>query len=156
MSSDAGAPMLTLLDEGRIFARAEVFGHISEARLRQLAFASQRFAFADGEMVFCRGDEGGAGYLILEGEAEVTTPSGEAERVLGVVGPGFMLGDGALITGAPYLVSARARGRLTVLRVARLAFLDLLDGDRAALGGLLASLAERNARIERELAVKLE
>ena len=147
--------MKTIADEAKTLAMDETFQGLPATQLRQLAFASERFAFADGEPIIRQGDDEGNGYLVLEGKVDATLKTEEGERKLGTVEAGFLVGFDALITGGNYLVTVTANGPATLLRIRRTSFLELLEGDKEAMSRLLRTLSERKARVEEQLSVKL-
>ncbi len=61
--------------------------------------------FANGGVIFVKGDSGGYAYLVRSGEVEIRG----AGHALEVVGPGGLFGEMALIDGAPRSASAVAR-----------------------------------------------
>ena len=140
--------MITIADETRALVAADTLRFLPEAKLRQLAFASERFHFADGEAIVVQGETREDGFLLLTGEADVSIELPDGIRELATVGPGFVAGDHALIMGGPYKVTARARGKVEVLRIRREDLLVLIEGDRDAMTAMLNALAERKAAAE--------
>ena len=81
-----------------------------------------------GEWLFRHGDEGDALYVVLSGRCEVV---GEDGDVLVALGRGAVLGELALITGAPRSASVRARRDSELLELSRNEFERLLRDEPA-------------------------
>lgn len=71
-----------------------------------------------GQVLFNEGDPGDCAYLIESGQVEVSARAAHGQRVLGVLGPGEMVGEMAIIDEAPRSASVRALRptRLTAIR----------------------------------------
>ena len=78
--------------------------------------------FADGGVIFVKGDRGEFAYLVRSGEVEIRG-SGLA---LEVVGPGGLFGEMALIDGGPRSASAVARKATELVVVDQPTFVRLL------------------------------
>jgi CRP/FNR family cyclic AMP-dependent transcriptional regulator len=83
-------------------------------------FAKARpLSLAADQTLFLAGDEGDGCYRVEEGllKASVDTPAG-GERILGILGPGSVVGELSMIDGAPRSAS------VTALRDSKLSFLS--------------------------------
>jgi CRP/FNR family cyclic AMP-dependent transcriptional regulator len=78
--------------------------------------------FADGGVIFVKGDRGEFAYLVRSGEVEIRG-SGLA---LEVVGPGGLFGEMALIDGGPRSASAVARKATELVVIDQPTFVRLL------------------------------
>jgi CRP/FNR family cyclic AMP-dependent transcriptional regulator len=72
---------MTLINEVEVLRNIPLFANIEPAKLKLLAFTSNRLEYLSGEELFHQGDYGDAAYIILEGQAEilVDTPKGTVE-----------------------------------------------------------------------------
>ncbi len=70
--------MASIEDEVSLLRRIPLFAHIETAKLKLLAFTSERLAYEAGQTLCHQGDAGDAAYVIIDGEADilVETPSG--------------------------------------------------------------------------------
>lgn len=80
-------------------------------------------AFAAGQRIFSRGDEGRAMYVVLEGEVDLDI---DGERVE-TLGAGEPFGEMALIDHAPRVATATARTACRVLEVPEKRFLFMVQ-----------------------------
>ena len=69
---------MSLMQEYELLRRVPFFSEIEPAKLKLLAFMSERVGFDAGKTLFRQGDQADAAYLIIEGEADISveTPSG--------------------------------------------------------------------------------
>ena len=90
---------MTLETEVQSLRQVPMFRDIDPARLKLLAFTSERVQFSGGQRFFSQGDPSDAAYVIIEGRADVLlrTPGGEIKVAeLGqnaLVGEMGILGD---------------------------------------------------------------
>ena len=61
---------MSLAQEYELLRRVPFFAEIEPAKLKLLAFMSERVGFDDGKLLCRQGDPGDAAYLIIEGEVE--------------------------------------------------------------------------------------
>ena len=148
--------MITVFDESDLLAANPMFSSVPPAKLRQLVFASDRYEFADGEEIIRQGDPGAAGFLLLEGSAVGHIRMDDESRELGTVGPGFVVGDHAMIIGGSYVATAISKGKTKVLRIPREALLQVLEGDEQTLPAMMQALAERKAAAESKLGIRFD
>ena len=71
--------MVDIQQEVAMLRRIPLFARVDPAKLKLLAFTSERVAFNEGQELFHQGDDGDAAYVILNGDADVLvdTPEGE-------------------------------------------------------------------------------
>lgn len=148
--------MITLCEEAQTLSKASVFGALSTAQLRQLAFASDRIVFPDGKTILHPRQDPDCAFLILEGEADVFMQQDGLERFITKVGKGFVLGEIGMITETPHKASAIAKGRVQALRINRSSFIQMLEGNKSAMTSILRSLAQRKAEYEEQFSIKLD
>ena len=70
---------MLLKDEVGMLRQVPLFSGVAPAKLKLLAFTSDRVTYAPGQMLFRQGDVGDAAYVVLSGKAEVMvdSPSGQ-------------------------------------------------------------------------------
>ena len=97
-----------------------IFSECDAVHLQLLAFSAVRQSFAAGEFIIRQGNKGTAAFLILSGEAQLS--STEAGP-LGSVGEGALLGEIAMIGERPYSVTATAADTVSTARIDRELFM---------------------------------
>lgn len=113
-----------------------VFKALDQQTLTAIAQLGRRKHFEKGAQVFSRGDAGASLLIIETGRAEVsiTTALGQ-KSILGLVGPGDVVGDIACLDGGPRSADVVALEPVTGLEVLRRDVLQVLrqDSDSALL-----------------------
>ena len=96
------------------------------AKLKLLAFTSERLEYLSGDELFHQGDYGDAAYIILEGEAEVLvdTPTGAVK--VATLGKNDIIGEIAVLCEVPRTATVAAHGNLETLRVSKDGFFHLV------------------------------
>ncbi len=115
---------MSLREELEVIKRIPLFSKVNPARLKLLAFASDRLTFADGEFFFHTGDQCDGAYVILEGEAEVL--AGEADALVAKLGPNELIGEIGMICNKPRSSIVRSLGTVTALRIPTDVFMPML------------------------------
>jgi CRP/FNR family cyclic AMP-dependent transcriptional regulator len=103
-----------------------LFARVDPAKLKLLAFTSERLEYLPGEELFHQGDYGDAAYIVLEGEAEVLvdTPNGAVK--VATLGKNEIIGEIAILCDVPRTATVVAQGDLETLRVSKDGFFHLV------------------------------
>ena len=97
-----------------------IFSECDAVHLQLLAFSAVRQNFSAGEFIIRQGNKGTAAFLILSGEARLSsTETGP----LGSAGEGALLGEVAMIGDRPYSVTATALDTVVTARIDRELFM---------------------------------
>lgn len=115
---------MSLQEELEAIKRIPLFAKVDTARLKLLAFASDRLLYSDGQYFFRAGDQCDGAYIILDGEAEVL--AGEAEALVAKLGPNDIFGEIGMICNQPRTASVRAHGAVTALKIPTDVFMPML------------------------------
>jgi CRP-like cAMP-binding protein len=108
-----------------------------------------------GKYLYRRNDPADALFIVESGRLRVVvTERPGHERVLQFVGPGEVVGEAAFIADGPYVTNAVAIEDLSVLRLARDDFDELLGNNDAVLRYLASLIAERQAQANARLAAE--
>lgn len=117
---------MLLKDEVEMLRRVPLFSQIAPAKLKLLAFASERMTCRDGQNLFRQGDVGDAAYVILAGTAEIIVHSDGGEIKVADVGSNSIVGEIAILCDMARTATVRATSRLEVLKISKDNFLDLM------------------------------
>ena len=117
---------MTIDEEVELLRKIPLFGKVDPAKLKLLAFASERAVFAAGESLFHQGDPGDAAYIIIEGEAEVLIKGPSGPIAVATVGKNDFVGEIAILCEVPRTATIRAKTALTTLRITKDLFLRML------------------------------
>jgi len=123
-------------------SKVALFRELGEAEQELIASVVEEVALAPDETLFAAGDAGDALYVVTEGSLRVVRDG----QVLGVIGPGEVAGELALVDRKPRSADVVAHGAARLLALPCAAFDTLLDASPAIARGLLHVLAGRMRR----------
>ena len=96
-----------------------------------------------GSVLFKQGDAPTSAFLLESGSIEVTTEQGHTSRRLGVLGPGDLLGEMAVLDDSPRTATARALSDCVLMPIDRKQFAERLDTADPVVRALLLSQISR-------------
>ena len=116
---------MTLNKEAELLKDLPLFNKVDLAKLKLLAFTSERLTYDDNQIVFNEGDEGDAAYIILSGTAVVSIAQGSKELELDRIKKGGFVGDISLLCDVPRTATITAQNSLTALQIKKDTFFNL-------------------------------
>lgn len=136
---------MTLETEVQSLRQVPMFRDIDPARLKLLAFTSERVQFAAGQRFFSQGDPSDAAYVLLDGRASVllNTPNGEIQ--VAELTSNALVGEMGILSDTPRSATIMTTEPTTALRIDKRVFLELL-----------AQFPQMSLAVMRELAQRLE
>ena len=110
---------MNLNEEVEVLKGVPLFSKIEPAKLKLIAFTSERMTYGSGQEVCHQGDPGDAMYVILGGVADVLidTPTGQIQ-VAEMKKNGFF-GETAILCDAPRNATIKAREPLNTLKISK-------------------------------------
>lgn len=105
-----------------LLERVPLFAALPKRHLHKLGRLAEMKRFKKGTVVVRAGAKGDAFFVILDGGAEVVTPTGHTRQLK----EGDWFGELALLDGAPRAATVTATNVLTTARIGRTGFLQLL------------------------------
>ncbi|MBX9459599.1 MAG: cyclic nucleotide-binding domain-containing protein [Rhizobium sp.] len=142
---------MMLKDEVQTLRQVPLFAGVAPAKLKLLAFASDRVSFRTGEILFRQGDPGDAAYVILEGRADILAEAGGSQIKIAELADNAIVGEIAILCDVARTATVRAAGPLEALRIRKDDFLKLLADYPDMMFEILRSLAQRLTRTTTEL-----
>jgi CRP-like cAMP-binding protein len=132
-----------------------MFHDIEPARLKLLAFTSERVQFAAGQRFFSQGEMADAAYVILHGRVSVilSTPSGEL--AVAELGQHALVGEMGILCDHPRSATVTAIEPTTALRMDKQIFLELLAQFPSMAMAVMREVAKRLADTNAQLAAML-
>lgn len=123
-------------------AMVPLFAGLAPSLLDELMRISRARTYPQGQILFNEGDPGDDLIILESGHLRVSRYLADgSEVVLSVLAAPAALGELALLDGSPRDATVIAQRPVTVRRISRPVFLDLLDREPALARGLLHSLA---------------
>ncbi len=124
----------------------------AHAFLESAGLGKRVVLYARKDLIFSQGDPCDSVMYIRSGAVQLSVLShAGSEAIVGTLGPGDFLGEGALAGQAVRLVTARASMASTVLVVPKQQMIRLLHSDHAFSDRFIARMLVRNARLEADL-----
>ncbi|HEX2582134.1 MAG TPA: cyclic nucleotide-binding domain-containing protein [Dongiaceae bacterium] len=117
---------MSLHNDVEILRRVPLFAKIELAKLKLLAFASERITYQDGELLFSQGDRSDAAYIVIEGEADILIDTQNGPLTVAHLGKDAIIGEIGILCDVPRTATVRAAKPLTVIRIAKDLFLQMM------------------------------
>lgn len=117
---------MLLNDEVNMLKRVPLFSGVSPAKLKLLAFTSERVAFKAGDALFLQGETGDAAYVILSGRADILVNSPNGEIKIAEVEQNAIVGEIAILCDVARTATVKALTQVEALRINKENFLKLL------------------------------
>ena len=117
---------MSLNKEAELLKDLPLFSKVDLAKLKLLAFTSERLTYEDNEIVFNEGDDGDAAYIILDGTAVVSIAQGSKSLELDRIKRGGFDGDISLLCDVPRTATITAQDALTTLQIKKDTFFNLI------------------------------
>jgi CRP/FNR family cyclic AMP-dependent transcriptional regulator len=117
---------MSLSKDLEVLRSIPLFAKIEPAKLKLLAFTSERLSFMEGDEVCHEGDTGDAAYIILEGEADISVQTPNGPMIVATLGKNDIIGEIAVLCDVPRTATVTAKSDLETLRVAKDNFFQLV------------------------------
>ena len=151
--ADRGRIML-LKDEVGMLKRVPLFAGVEAAKLKLLAFTSDRVSYNAGQTLFHQGDEGDAAYVILSGSADILVDSEAGQIKVAQVEPNSIVGEIAILCDVSRTATVKAVERLEALRIRKDHFLRMLRENPEMTIEIVRVLANRLSATTAELSAE--
>jgi CRP/FNR family transcriptional regulator, cyclic AMP receptor protein len=102
-------------EELLFFRSVPLFQGLSKRELGIVLLAAQPRQYQVGEQLFVEGEPGKAIFIIRSGKVELTRRTNKGQRTLGLLGPGQMFGEMALLDNVKRTASAVIKEEGTIL-----------------------------------------
>ncbi|MGH6880313.1 MULTISPECIES: Crp/Fnr family transcriptional regulator [Hypericibacter] len=118
---------MSINQEVELLRRIPMFSKIDPAKLRLLAFASERVTFPSGEVLFHQGDPADAAYLIIDGSVSVTVELASGPLLVAKVGKDQIVGEIGIICDVPRTATITAEMPTITLKITRDLFFQMIN-----------------------------
>lgn len=142
---------MTLDRDTEALRKVPLFRGVDDAKLRLLAFMSERVRFDAGETIVEEGDYGDTAYIILEGTADVLVESPAGQQHVATVREHDFVGEIAILIDVPRTATVRASTPVVALTVTKDKFFKLVTTFPDMGIEVMRALAHRLERTTREL-----
>jgi signal transduction histidine kinase len=136
----AQEPTVNLRDALR---EAPIFAALPDEQRQWLVDHGGEVRIEGGEVLFAEGTPADNFYVLLEGELQITRRIGGQETLLVTHQAGAFTGEVPLLTGTPYIATARAIQPSRLLRLSKETFMTMLARCPVVAGVILPVMAQR-------------
>ena len=138
-----------------LLKQGSLFKELTDEELRQFAEIAETKELASDEIIIEEGSEGDALFIVEEGQVVVTKTEGDVRSTIVTLERGEQFGEMSLIEKA--LTSARvsADGAVTLLKIPRARFLELLEANDRIAAKIYKALAYSLSRRLRQTSADL-
>lgn len=136
---------MSLQQEVDLLRRIPMFSKIDAAKLKLLAFTSERISYCAADVLFRQGEAGDAAFVIISGEAAVSIDTDTGPLVVAELRDNELVGEIAILCDVPRTATVTAKSDLEALRITKDLFFQLVK-----------EFPEIAIEVMRELAHRLE
>jgi CRP-like cAMP-binding protein len=134
---------MSLKQEFELLRRVPIFSEIEPAKLKLLAFMSERVGFDPGKQLMRQGDQADAAYLIIEGHADIILETSAGPVTVATLGPNEIVGEMGILGNVPRAATVRAKDRLIALRISKEPFMRMVREFPNMAVSIMQELAQR-------------
>lgn len=142
---------MSINEEVELLRRIPLFAKIEPAKLKLLAFTSQRITYKPGDVVFRQGDPGDAAYVIFGGEADVMVDTPTGPLTVARLKQNDFVGEIAILCDVPRTATVQAASELVTLRITKDLFFRLVTDFPQIAIEIMRVLAQRLERTTADL-----
>lgn len=117
---------MSIQEDVEALKRIPLFAKVEPAKLKLMAFASERAQYQTGDLLFNQGDTADAAYIILEGAADILVATPDGPLKVADVGPGAFVGEIAILMDVPRTASIKATEPMTTLKITKELFFRMV------------------------------
>jgi CRP/FNR family cyclic AMP-dependent transcriptional regulator len=126
MKNKPGGHPMSLTKDMEVVSNIPLFAKVNPARLKLLAFTSERLEYLSGDELFHQNDYGDVAYVILQGEAEILVDTPRRAIKIATLGKNEIIGEIAILCDVPRTATVVAHSDLDTLRVSKEGFFHLV------------------------------
>ena len=124
---------MSINEDVELLRRIPMFAKVEPAKLKLLAFTSERVIYDGGQELFHQGDTSDAAYIIVDGTADVVVDSPKGPLTVARLGKNEFVGDIGILCDVPRTATVRAATQLITLKITKELFFRMVT-DFPAMG----------------------
>jgi CRP-like cAMP-binding protein len=142
---------MSLEHEVDLLRKIPIFAKIDPAKLKLLAFTSERLAFEEGQTLFSQGDQSDAAYVIIAGSADVLVNTNSGQISVAHLGRNALVGEIGILCDVPRTATVKALTELETLKIEKSNFFRLIEEFPQMAAEIVRELAARLAQTTSDL-----
>ncbi len=143
--------MASLGDEVDLLRRIPLFANVEPAKLKLMAFTSERITYDEGQELFHQGDVGDSAYVIIDGGADVLVDTPKGQLRVAHMDKNAFVGEIAILCDVPRTATVKASAKLETLKIKKENFLRMLMDNPEMGVEVMRVLADRLSDTTEEL-----
>ena len=108
---------MSIDQEVEILRRIPIFAQIDPAKLKLMAFASERVTYKPGQVLFKQGEQGDSAFIVLKGTADILIDGNGKQLKVASLSENEIIGEIAILCDIPRTATVQAATELTTLRI---------------------------------------
>lgn len=124
---------MSINEDVDLLRRIPMFAKVEPAKLKLLAFTSERVTYGEGQELFHQGDNSDAAYIIVAGTVDVMVDSPRGPLTVAQLGSNEFVGDIGILCDVPRTATVRAASQVTTLKITKELFFRMVT-DFPAMG----------------------
>jgi CRP-like cAMP-binding protein len=120
-------------EDVELLRRIPMFAKVEPAKLKLLAFTSERVTYDAGQELFHQGDMADAAYIIVDGDVDVLVDTPKGPLVVATLGRNEFIGEMGVLCDIPRTATNKAATRVTTLKISKELFFRMIT-DFPAMG----------------------
>jgi len=128
-------------------AKLPIFEAFDRFELATFAAQTKTHSFSNGTALVRQGDFGSSMFILTGGKARVTLHAPGGPKEIATLGPGDLVGEISLLTGAARTATVTAVGKVEAIEVDKEAFGALLADRRPLVERIVSIIAQRRAEL---------
>ena len=117
---------MSIDQEVEILRRIPIFAKIDPAKLKLMAFASERMTYKPGQVLFRQGERGDAAFIVLKGTADILINAADGPLRVASLSENEIIGEIAILCDIPRTATVQAETELVALRITADIFFRML------------------------------
>ena len=117
---------MSIDQEVEILRRIPIFSQIDAAKLKLMAFASERLTYKAGQTLFKQGEMGDAAYIVLDGTADILVDGADGPLRVAQLSENEIIGEIAILCDIPRTASVQAATELITLKITKELFFRMV------------------------------
>jgi CRP/FNR family cyclic AMP-dependent transcriptional regulator len=117
---------MTIETEVQSLRQVSMFREIDPARLKLLAFTSDRLTYEQGDILFRQNEVSDSTYVIVEGKVDVWIAAARDRIKVAELGAGEIVGEMGVLCDKPRSATIEAASHVIALKIGREVFFDML------------------------------
>ncbi|HEY7688645.1 MAG TPA: Crp/Fnr family transcriptional regulator [Dongiaceae bacterium] len=117
---------MSINEDVDLLRRIPMFAKVEPAKLKLLAFTSERVTYGEGQELFHQGDNSDAAYIIVDGTVDVMVDSPKGPLTVAQLGSNEFVGDIGILCDVPRTATVRAASQVTTLKITKELFFRMV------------------------------